>query len=193
MPARAPDGGPRRPARGRRSVGYARPFALSTNRIKCRQRKQRVWALPRGGKAGRMAAGRRAPSPYRPLLHEARQPPGSRRALMVAAGGFICLASAACLLLTLAAGQPAPQTASAAPQVRHALITDCLQWPRRRAPPSAYCRRRRHRCRWHACLHASLPSALQPNNDIDSFVRVVDGQFVVGPTCKRFLVTGWNQ
>ena len=69
-----------------------------------------------------MAAGRRAPSPYRPLLHEARQPPGSRRALMVAAGGFICLASAACLLLTLAAGQPAPQTASPASQASRELI-----------------------------------------------------------------------
>lgn len=42
-----------------------------------------------------------------------------------------------------------------------------------------------------SCL--PLPCASQPNNDIDSFVRVVDGQFVVGPTCKRFLVTGWNQ
>lgn len=36
---------------------------------------------------------------------------------MVAAGGFACLACAAFLLLTLAAGQPAPQTASPAAQV----------------------------------------------------------------------------
>jgi mannan endo-1,4-beta-mannosidase len=67
---------------------------------------------------------------------------------MVAAGGCICLASAVFLLLTLAAGQPAPQAAS---------------------------------------------PASQPSNEIDSFVRVMDGQFVVGPSCKRFLVTGWNQ
>lgn len=38
-----------------------------------------------------------------------------------------------------------------------------------------------------------LHHPLQPSNDMDSFVRVVDGQFVVGPSCKRFLVTGWNQ
>ena len=33
----------------------------------------------------------------------------------------------------------------------------------------------------------------QPDSDMDFYVRVADGQFVVGPTCKRFLVTGWNQ
>ena len=111
---------------------------------------------------------------------------------MVAAGGFICLASAACLLLTLAAGQTAPQAASQAAQVNE--VPDrTLRTPL--AMPHT-----------HPCIAAAAAAAAagqpspahllpspQPSNDIDSFVRVVDDQFVVGPSCKRFLVTGWNQ
>lgn len=29
--------------------------------------------------------------------------------------------------------------------------------------------------------------------DIDYFVRVQDGKFVVGPSCKSFFISGWNQ
>lgn len=107
----------------------------------------------------------------------------------------VTLASAACLLLTLAclaAGQPASQAASPAAQASLTVRSKTLRVACNALQPSAAVSPPLPLARCpaspHICHHP-----LQPGNDIDSFVRVVDGQFVVVPSCKRFLVTGWNQ